>query len=132
LIDILRHKMLRTWLSAILLAASVASVTITVDSFQAGNEGTKAIDGNTSTFWHSQYSPTLASLPHNAVLDLGSSKLVNGISYFPRQDGNNHGVIGQYKVETSTDQTTWTTVASGVSNNPKTFWHLLRLGDRPG
>lgn len=105
--------MLRLLLSAGLAAIALA-VTITVDSFQTGNEGTKAIDGNTSTFWHTEYSPTVAPLPHNAILDLGTSQSINGLSYLPRQDGTANGNIGQYKVETSPDKTTWTTVASGT------------------
>jgi hypothetical protein len=90
----------------------VSGATITVDSFQIGNEGAKAIDTNTSTFWHSQYSPTLAQLPHTAVIDLGSSQLLNGFSYLPRQDGSSNGNIGQHTIELSVDSTTWHLVAN--------------------
>lgn len=106
--------MFKIWLSAILATVAAAAVTITVDSYQVGNEGTKAIDGNTSTFWHTEYSPTLAALPHTAVIDLGLSQLLNGVSYLPRQDGTSNGNIGQHTIELSTDQTTWTLVANAT------------------
>lgn len=90
----------------------VSGATITVDSFQVGDEGAKAIDTNTATFWHSQYSPTLVQLPHTATIDLGSSQLLNGFSYLPRQDGNSNGNIGQHTIELSLDATTWHLVAN--------------------
>ena len=79
-------------------AISQAGWTITVDSQNTGtnNLGTLAIDGNTSTFWHSQYSPTLINLPHTATIDMKSVYLVGSITYLPRQDGNPNGNIGQH------------------------------------
>lgn len=90
----------------------VSGASITVDSFQVGNEGAKAIDTNTNTFWHSQYSPTVSQLPHSATIDLGSSQLLNGFSYLPRQDGSSNGNIGQYTIELSLDATAWHLVAN--------------------
>lgn len=77
------------------------------DSAQSGNEAAKAIDGNTSTFWHTEYSPSLASLPHYIQVDLLKSYVVNGLGYQPRQDGKRNGDIGQHTITTSTDGTTW-------------------------
>jgi galactose oxidase len=92
----------------------VSSVSITVDSFQVGNEGAKAIDDNTSTFWHTEYSPTLAALPHFAVIDLMQAELLNGFTYLPRQDGNKNGNIGQHTIELSLDASTWALVANAT------------------
>lgn len=77
------------------------------DSAQSGNEAAKAIDGNASTFWHTQYSPSLAPLPHYFQIDLLKSYVVNGIGYQPRQDGKRNGDIGQHEITVSTDGTTW-------------------------
>jgi hypothetical protein len=99
----------------LILTAHVAvAATIVVSDQQSGGEGTKAVDGNTGTFWHSQYTPTLLPLPHIATIDLGTIQLLNGFNYLPRQDGQANGRIGQYKVETSTDNAAWTQVASGT------------------
>jgi len=90
----------------------VSGVSITVDSFQAGHEGANAVDNDTTTFWHTEYSPSLAALPHSAVIDLTQSQLLNGFYYLPRQDGNKNGNIGQYTIELSLDSSTWTLVAN--------------------
>ena len=82
--------------SIIATAISQAGWTIVVDSQQATNLGTAAIDGNMSTFWHSQYSPTLTQLPHTATVDMKKSYLIGSITYLPRQDGNANGRIGQH------------------------------------
>ncbi|KAI0447706.1 hypothetical protein F4803DRAFT_571422 [Xylaria telfairii] len=81
--------------------------TVTADSFQPGNEAAKAIDGNSSTFWHTAYSPTIAPLPHFIQLDMKKSYVINGVSYQPRQDGGSNGNIGQHTVTLSNDGTTW-------------------------
>ena len=79
-------------------AISQAGWTITVDSQNTAtnNLGTLAIDGSTTTFWHSEYSPTLVALPHTATIDMKSSYLIGSITYLPRQDGNSNGNIGQH------------------------------------
>ncbi|KAG4429683.1 hypothetical protein IFR05_014838 [Cadophora sp. M221] len=97
------------------VSASVSA--ITVDSFQSGNEGSKAIDGDQSTIWHSRYDPAQA-LPHNAVMDLGSAMRVTGVTYLPRQDvpagGQIYGNIGQHTIETSMDNTNWARAATST------------------
>lgn len=103
------------WYLLLLTIVGLASgISITVDSFQVGNEGAKAIDGNTNSFWHTQYSPTLAALPHTAVINLTQTQLLNGFTYRPRQDGNSNGNIGQFTLETSLDASKWTLVVNGT------------------
>lgn len=84
---------------------------VTTDSFQVGNEPLKVIDGNTSTFWHTAYTPTVAALPHYIQFDMLRSYIVNGISYVPRQTGTN-GYIGQHTITLSNDGITWTSPVS--------------------
>ena len=82
-------------------AISQAGWTIVVDSQETstGNIGTNAIDGNTSTFWHSEYSPVLVPFPHNATIDMKTASLVGSITYLPRQDGQANGRIGEHIIE---------------------------------
>ena len=82
---------------------SRSSWIVTADSYQPGNEATRAIDGNTGTFWHTEFSPTNVPLPHTYTVDMKQSYNVNGFSYLPRQDGNSNGNIGQHKIYLSTD-----------------------------
>jgi galactose oxidase len=87
---------------------------VTADSANAGNNASFVLDGNRSTFWHSEYSPVLTPLPHNITMDMASRYIVNGFTYLPRQDGVQNGNIGQHSIQVSLDGLTWTTAASGT------------------
>ena len=78
--------------------------TVTVDSFQPGNEANKMLDGDTNSIWHSAWTSN-SPLPHTITIDLKSTQNVNGLTYLPRQDGNSNGNIGQHQVFLSTDGT---------------------------
>lgn len=112
--------MYKSWLllftAHLATGASLRIQNITVDSFQTGSGGKyvkeMAKDNNPNTFWHSGFLP-IAPLPHWAVLQLDSVRLINGISYLPRQDQFTDGRIGQYKVETSIDGSSFTQASSG-------------------
>ncbi|KAI4178014.1 MAG: hypothetical protein LQ343_000098 [Gyalolechia ehrenbergii] len=88
--------------------------TVSVDSFQHGNEDARVLDGNTGTFWHTQFTPTNAALPHSITIDMKKTVNVNGLRYLPRQDGTKNGNIGQHTIEISLDGMTFTKVASGT------------------
>ncbi|MCJ1341807.1 hypothetical protein MMC09_007104 [Bachmanniomyces sp. S44760] len=107
----MKISMARSRVFALILLASQQAVaqisrtgwTLTVDTAQSGNPATNAIDGNSATFWHSEYTPTLTQLPHTMTIDMKSSHNIDQISYQPRQDGNSNGNIGQHKIYVSTD-----------------------------
>ena len=87
-------------------------MTATATSHQSGNEPAKALDGNTNTFWHSQWSPNLP-LPQSITIDQGSVKTVASLRYLPRQDGGSgaaHGNITSYNIYVSTNGSTFTKV----------------------
>ncbi|MGD1041743.1 MAG: discoidin domain-containing protein [Sedimentisphaerales bacterium] len=98
---------------------------VAVDSQEtagADNSAANAIDGNSSTFWHTRWNEDL-KLPHFITIDMGTSHRIAGFTYLPRQDGNLNGTAENYRFETSMDGVTWTTnVASGtfanIRNNP--------------
>lgn len=73
----------------------------------------KALDGSCSTMWHSAWSP-YAPLPQSITLDLQTEHTVEAVVYTPRQDDSPNGRIFSYEVQTSTDGTTFTTVATGT------------------
>jgi hypothetical protein len=92
-------------------------MTATADSYQAHYadwccEPKFAIDDNSATVWHTQFSPYDA-LPRSLTLDLGKSYAVSGLRYVTRQDNNHNGVITSYTVSVSNDGTNFTQVASG-------------------
>ncbi|MBC6447429.1 phosphocholine-specific phospholipase C [Actinokineospora xionganensis] len=73
-----------------------------------------AVDGTTSTIWHTRWSTSPAQPPHEIRLDLGSARTVTGLTYVPRQDGGANGRFGGYEVELSTDGSAWSKVTSGA------------------
>lgn len=92
----------------------------TADSQETEGEDTpvsKAIDGDRTTFWGTQWSATSPVPPHWITLDLGAVKDACAVNYLPRQDSAN-GRIGSYEVRTSTDGQTWTApLATGTLPN---------------
>jgi alpha-L-fucosidase len=98
---------------------------VAVDSEEtagADNSAARAIDGNSSTFWHTRWNDDLM-LPHSVTVDMGASHRIAGFTYLPRQDGNPNGTVENYRFETSADGTRWTTnIVAGtfanIRNNP--------------
>ncbi|HUZ06694.1 MAG TPA: discoidin domain-containing protein [Candidatus Paceibacterota bacterium] len=98
---------------------------VSVDSQEMAGENdaaANAIDGNSSTFWHTRWNEDL-KLPHFITVDMGKSHRIGGFTYLPRQDGNPNGTVENYRFETSLNGTDWTTnIVSGtfanIRNNP--------------
>jgi hypothetical protein len=90
--------------------------TITADSEETDDQdapATNAIDGNNSTFWHTEWEPAPddvndAKLPHQLVIDLGSARPITGFSYTPRQSGTN-GHIEDWEIYLSNTNGNWGT-----------------------
>ena len=82
-------------------------------SFEPAFPPELAIDGSSDTFWHTQFTPTTAPLPQSITIKLSKASLIVGISYLPRQDGNNNGDITRFSVSLSSDGIHFTQVATG-------------------
>ncbi|UUZ60725.1 discoidin domain-containing protein [Nocardioides sp. B-3] len=91
---------------------SIASVS---SEETAGEDGraVNAIDGNPATFWHSRWSTPAAGYPHQITVDLGSPRPLTALRYLRRSVGTN-GDIADYDVLVSSDNASWTKVASGT------------------
>ncbi|MCU7722172.1 discoidin domain-containing protein [Actinoplanes sp. KI2] len=102
--------------------------TATADSQETTTENdpaSKALDNSNATYWHSQYSPAPAKpLPHWITVNMGKVQAVGGLLYQPRPATNANGRPGSFKIETSTDNKTWSTRISagkfGDSAAPQT------------
>jgi alpha-L-fucosidase len=98
---------------------------VSVDSEEtagADNSAARAIDGDSSTIWHTRWNADQKQ-PHTITVDMGTSHRIGGFTYLPRQDGLLNGVVEKYRFETSADGVTWTTdIADGsfanIQNNP--------------
>jgi alpha-L-fucosidase len=98
---------------------------VSVDSEEsagADNSAARAIDGDSSTIWHTRWNADQHQ-PHSITVDMGKTNRIAGFTYEPRQDGLLNGVVEKYRFETSTDVVNWTTnIADGsfanIQNNP--------------
>lgn len=79
------------------------------DSEQGGNEkAVYAIDGDEETIWHTMYSPSTPTCPHEIVVDMGRTYRVNSFTYKGRNDGSN-GRILDYELYFSNNPKVWKT-----------------------
>jgi beta-galactosidase len=69
-------------------------------------EAFHAIDGDPSTYWHTQWGQDEPTHPHELQIDLGQTYELAGITYLPRQ-GQANGRIDQYEIYFSQDGETW-------------------------
>ena len=91
---------------------------ISADSQHGGNEARLAFDGNTGTFWHTEYQGSEPTCPHTLIVDMGTSYRVTAFTYLARQDGNQNGMVKGYEVYLSDDGKTWgSAVATGEFKN---------------
>ena len=67
----------------------VAIASATATSYQNGEDASRAIDGKTSTLWHSSYQGT--SFPVTFTLAFENSTYVDYVRYVPRVDGSTNG-----------------------------------------
>lgn len=106
------------------VAISQAGWTVVgVDSAEPGTtyNPPKAIDGNPSTFWVTQFTGGAPPPPHEITINLGATHNVTGFRYLTRQDGNSNGRVSAYEFYVSTDGSTWgAAVASGSFPNVQT------------
>lgn len=82
-------------------------VTATATSAHGGYEPSKAIDGDPSTFWHTDFSGNVMQPhPHHLTLEFAAMTNLTGFGYTARSDSAN-GQIGRYTIQVSDDGVTW-------------------------
>ena len=83
---------------------------VTASSTDTGSSPANASDGNTATRWSA--SPDSSSTQSWIKLDLGATRTVNRFSFIPYEHGRT------YKLEASSNDSTWTTLATGFRSSP--------------
>ena len=78
-----------------------------------------ALDGNSGTFWHSQWQSPGAVPPHILTIDMNEVKVIHGLAFQGRQaDGG--GKPNAVNVQISADNLTWQDAGSFNLKNDKT------------
>ena len=73
-------------------------MTATTNTSNPGYEAGNAIDGDISSMWHCQWSPSITPFPHYLSLDLGKKYLLDRMVLTPRQDGNSNGRLLSFEI----------------------------------
>ena len=95
-----------------------------------GTEGpaSYAVDNNTGTWWHTDWSVTVPMSDFWIMLELEDETMLDALRYYGR-DGSVNGHVGDYKVEVSTDGEVWTTACTGNWKNVS-GWQIAEF-DQP-
>ncbi|NNM30868.1 MAG: DUF1587 domain-containing protein, partial [Akkermansiaceae bacterium] len=80
---------------------------VTVSSFQEGMEKEKMQDGSNLTFWHTQYTPTVAKPPHYVIFENPAGAEIEGLSFATWSGGNGNGLVKGYEIYFSEDGESW-------------------------
>ncbi|MBM4413478.1 MAG: discoidin domain-containing protein [Chloroflexi bacterium] len=72
-----------------------------------------AFDGDTATYWHTDYCAHTPTFPHTLTIDMGAWHPLTGLIYTPRSAMQN-GNIGAYRIQVSVDGQHWVNAASGT------------------
>lgn len=93
------------------------TATATSEHPNIGSEGLDdfAIDGNESTFWHTNWTNPV-QLPQSVTIELGGTYTIDKFTYLPRQSGSN-GNITSYEIQVSTNGTDFCKVSEGKWEN---------------
>ena len=99
---------------------------VSVDSFEPGEGYAQhAVDGRKDTFWHTAWSSSKPSHPHEMVIDLGSSVPLYAIKYLARQDSEN-GRIRSYSIMVSDDGMEFSELQKGNLENTSE-WQIVKI-----
>jgi len=74
----------------------------------------KAIDDDPKSLWHTQFRDGTDPMPHHVSVDMGELLQVSGITYTPRKDQWENGIVMRARVEVSLDGQNWTIAADNV------------------
>ncbi len=102
-----------------------------VSSQQGGGEAAKnVIDEDPTTIWHTQYSPSKPTCPHEIVIDMKKYYRIAQFVYQGRDDGSN-GRVAKYEFYVSNTPNVWAApVATGTLSNSSDPQHIT-LSSQP-
>ncbi len=84
----------------------VALKFVKADSEETAGEngkGANAVDGDTTTIWHTQWQDATPPCPHEITIEVIPPTTIKGFTYLPRQDDSENGTIRDYEFYVSRD-----------------------------
>jgi hypothetical protein len=83
----------------------------TAETSDPSHPATAAVDGDSSTFWHTEWKSGLQRLPASLTVDLGAGTETIGFDYAPRADSD-RGRVKRYRVEASDNGNQWRLISA--------------------
>ena len=84
-----------------------------VDSEHSADRAAKyTIDGDSATFWHTEWSPNVPDFPHFITYELDTTVELAAFGYLARPGGGN-GTVKTAQIRVSDDNLNWTTIFNG-------------------
>lgn len=80
---------------------------VSVSSFQVGMEKEKMLDRSSQTFWHTRFTPDVATPPHYVILENPNHHSIDGLTYSTWTGGNGNGQVKAYSISVSEDGKDW-------------------------
>lgn len=99
------------------LAHTHLSIDFVDSEHSASRLASNTIDNDNSTFWHTEWSPSVPAFPHTIIYESDSVANWVGFRCLPRQDGSSNGRVANYKVYGSSDKVAWTELKDGTLLN---------------
>lgn len=102
--------------------AAFSSANLSIDYVDSEHSNDRlasfTIDGDNTSFWHTEWSPGNPPYPHEIIYKSSSAEEFGAFSYLPRQDGSSNGRVANYEIYGSNDnKATWTLLKSGTLAN---------------
>ncbi|MDR0591749.1 MAG: discoidin domain-containing protein, partial [Bifidobacteriaceae bacterium] len=107
--------------------ANTAAWTAEADTEEVSNESGRAanaLDGNTSTIWHSRYTGGNAPYPHWLTVDAQAPVTWEAYEFVPRQDNSANGYIKDVELLVSLDGQNWDSVATASRAKTLSSWRV--------
>jgi hypothetical protein len=101
---------------------------VTASSQNSEYPAADAYDGDSTTFWHSEFKGKEAkTYPHELQLELEKPVSVCGLKVLPRQDESRAGWVKDVAIQVSRDGQQWATAATGTLNTNPEDWSEFRF-----
>ena len=100
---------------------------LTASSQNSEYPAADAYDGDSTTFWSSEFKGKGATYPHELQLELEKEVCLSGLKTLPRQDESRAGWVKDVVIQVSRDGREWTAVATGPLNTNPEDWSEFRF-----
>ncbi|MFD3449911.1 discoidin domain-containing protein [Microbacteriaceae bacterium 4G12] len=113
--DAVNLKFTDTAATGLIPHTSLSIAGVSSQEISANNAAANAIDGNSTTMWHTLWNGS-DKAPY-ITIKLNAVTSISQLAYVPRQDGGYNGNITSYNIYTSMDGVNFTKVATGTWTN---------------